>query len=120
MKKIFLLISVAFISTIVFSQSIFKNNDKVCFMGNSITHGGRYHSYIYLYYVTRFPEIRLSFINCGISGDVATGMYGRLEKDIYANSATVATLSVGMNDVNRGLYSIKKPVPNADSLKRCN
>ena len=87
-------------------------------MGNSITHSGRYHSYIYLYYATRFPEIKLSFLNCGISGDVASGMYSRLEKDIYANNATVATLSAGMNDVNRSLYSSKKPVANTDSLKK--
>ena len=108
----------SFICAFSFGQSLFKNNDKVCLMGNSITHGGRYHSYIYLYYVTRYPEIKLSFINCGISGDVASGMYGRLEKDIYENNATVATLSAGMNDVNRGLYSTKKPVANADSLRK--
>lgn len=118
MKRIIFLISVALICTSIFAQPLFKNNDVVCFMGNSITHGGRYHSYIYLYYATRFPEMNLKFINCGISGDVASGMYGRLQKDIYENNATVATLSAGMNDVNRNLYSIKKPVANADSLKK--
>ncbi|MEI6753446.1 MAG: SGNH/GDSL hydrolase family protein [Paludibacter sp.] len=116
--KFYFTLTIAFICTSIFAKPLFKNNDKVCFMGNSITHGGRYHSYIYLYYATRFPEIKLSFINCGISGDVASSMYDRLEKDIYANNATVATLSVGMNDVNRGLYSSKKPVANADSLKK--
>jgi lysophospholipase L1-like esterase len=118
MKKLIFLISVVFICSSIFAQPLFKNNDVVCFMGNSITHGGRYHSYIYLYYATRFPEMNLKFINCGISGDVASGMYGRLQKDIYDNNATVATLSAGMNDVNRNLYSSKKPVANADSLKR--
>ena len=118
MKRIFFLITVAFICAGIFAQPLFKNNDVVCFMGNSITHGGRYHSYIYLYYATRFPEMNLKFINCGISGDVASGMYSRLQKDIYDNNATVATLSAGMNDVNRGLYSSKKPVENAEPKKR--
>ena len=26
------------------------------FVGNSITHGGHYHSFIWLYYMTRFPD----------------------------------------------------------------
>lgn len=26
------------------------------FLGNSITDGGHYHSYIWLYYMTRFPK----------------------------------------------------------------
>lgn len=118
MKKFLLLISIGLFSSFIFAQLPFKNNDKVCFMGNSITHGGRYHAYIYLYYATRFPEMNLKFINCGISGDVASGMYGRLQKDIYDNNATVATLSAGMNDVNRGLYSTKKLVDNAEQKKR--
>ncbi|MEI8087300.1 MAG: SGNH/GDSL hydrolase family protein [Paludibacter sp.] len=117
MRKLAILVLLCY-QAVTFAQPLFKNNDVVCFMGNSITHGGRYHSYIYLYYATRFPEMNLKFINCGISGDVASGMYGRLQKDIYDNNATVATLSAGMNDVNRGLYSTKKTVANADSLKK--
>ena len=33
----------------------FKKGDRVCFVGNRITHGGRFHHNIYLYQVTRFP-----------------------------------------------------------------
>jgi lysophospholipase L1-like esterase len=116
-KSILLFFLVVNLST-SYSQSLFKNNDRICFMGNSITHGGRYHSYIYLYYVTRFPQLHLSYVNCGISGDVASGMFGRLQKDIYDNNPTVVTLSAGMNDVNRGLYSTKKLVENAEVKKQ--
>ena len=84
---------------------IFRDQDKVCWVGDSITASGLYHSYIYLYYSTRFPSLHLSFANCGISGDNASGMMGRLDKDVYANHPTVVTLSAGMNDVNRNLYS---------------
>jgi lysophospholipase L1-like esterase len=87
------------------SQGVFRNNDTVCLIGDSITHSGIYHSYLQLFYVTRFPQMRLKFINCGISGDSASGMLSRLKKDVFSNNATVATLSAGMNDVNRGLYS---------------
>jgi lysophospholipase L1-like esterase len=98
--------------------AIFKNNDTICLIGDSITHSGPYHSYVFLYYATRFPQMRLKFINCGISGDSASGMMGRLKRDVFSNNATVATLSAGMNDVNRGLYSQTKVPADAENSKR--
>ena len=99
-------------------EPVFRNNDTICFIGDSITHSGPYHSYVFLYYATRFPEMRLKFINCGISGDSSSGMMGRLNKDVFSNNATVATLSAGMNDVNRGLYSQIKVPEDAENSKR--
>ncbi len=100
------------------SESVFRNNDTICLIGDSITHSGPYHSYVFLYYATRFPQMRLKFINCGISGDSASGMMGRLQRDVFSNNATVATLSAGMNDVNRGLYSQTKVPEDAENSKR--
>ena len=97
---------------------IFRDQDKVCWVGDSITASGLYHSYIYLYYSTRFPSLHLSFVNCGISGDNASGMMGRLDKDVYANHPTVVTLSAGMNDVNRNLYSQTNAPTNAPVLQK--
>ena len=97
---------------------IFRDQDKVCWVGDSITASGLYHSYIYLYYSTRFPSLHLSFVNCGISGDNASGMMGRLDKDVYANHPTIVTLSAGMNDVNRGLYSQTNAPTNAPVLQK--
>ena len=97
---------------------IFRDQDRVCWVGDSITASGLYHSYIYLYYSTRFPSLHLSFMNCGISGDTASGMMGRLDKDVYANHPTVVTLSAGMNDVNRNLYSQTNAPTNAPALQR--
>jgi len=100
------------------SGSIFRDQDMVCWVGDSITASGLYHSYIYLYYSTRFPSLHLSFVNCGISGDNASGMMGRLEKDVYVNYPTIVTLSAGMNDVNRGLYSQTNAPTNAPVLQK--
>jgi len=97
---------------------IFRDQDKVCWVGDSITASGLYHSYIYLYYSTRFPSLHLSFVNCGISGDNASGMLGRLDKDVYANHPTTVTLSAGMNDVNRNLYSQTNAPTNAPVLQK--
>ena len=99
-------------------EPVFRNNDTICLIGDSITHSGPYHSYVFLYYATRFPQMRLKFINCGIAGDSASGMMGRLQKDVFSNKATVATLSAGMNDVNRGLYSQTKVPEDAENSKR--
>lgn len=49
----------------------FRSGDRVAFVGNSITDGGHYHSYIWLYYMTRFPEMRMQMFNCGVGGDTA-------------------------------------------------
>jgi lysophospholipase L1-like esterase len=87
----------------------FKDGDRVCFIGDSITHGGNYHSYIVLFYTTRFPERHIATFNCGISGDSAGGAVRRFDWDIAAHEPTVSTIMLGMNDVNRGLYGKDKP-----------
>jgi hypothetical protein len=47
---------------VIHKNEPFTDGDKVCFIGNSITHGGKYHSLIYLYYLTRFPEKEIKFL----------------------------------------------------------
>lgn len=84
---------------------LFKDGDRVCFIGNSITMNGRYHNYIELFYATRFPERKIEFVNCGISGDVAGGMLARMNSDILRHKPNRAVLMVGMNDIGRSQYS---------------
>ena len=76
----------------------FQHGDRVAFIGDSITHGGRYHSDIYLYHATRFPNQPFVAHNCGISGDTAPGTNIRFESDIAVHRPTVATIMLGMND----------------------
>lgn len=94
----------------------FEEGDRVCFVGDSITHGGLYHSYIQLFYTTRFPERNIQFFNCGISGDSAGGAVRRFAWDIGVHRPTVATIMLGMNDVSRGLYG--KENPSGTNLKQ--
>lgn len=100
MKKTLFFITYLFFATgIVYAQSIapFVKGDRVAFLGNSITCGGHYHSYIWLYYMTRFPDQRIDIFNEGIGGDVAKQMYERMDK-VFEHNPTVVTLSFGMND----------------------
>jgi lysophospholipase L1-like esterase len=76
----------------------FRNGDRVVFVGNSITDGGHYHSYIWLYYMTRFPERQLRMFNAGIGGDVSGQIDERLQGDVFSRNPTVMTLTFGMND----------------------
>lgn len=83
----------------------FQEGDRWVAIGDSITHGRRYHSFIHLFHATRFPERPFRTFNCGISGDSASGAVQRFDWDIGTHQPTVATLMLGMNDVSRGLYA---------------
>ena len=69
MKKIILL---ALLSVLIMrtaqAQELkpFKDGDRVAFLGNSITEAGFYESYIWLYYMTRFPDMKIRIMNGGI------------------------------------------------------
>ncbi len=76
----------------------FKKGDRVVFVGNSITDGGHYHSYIWLYYMTRFPNQRIDVFNAGIGGDVAGQILSRFDGDVLTKKPTAIALTFGMND----------------------
>jgi len=111
MKKLFMLLLLLFCFQLKqnaqTSDPYFNSNDRICFIGNSITHAGYYHYFLNLYYATRYPEIHYESYNCGISGDVAGGVLTRMQKDILVHRPTVASMMIGMNDVNRELYKVK-------------
>ena len=76
----------------------FEEGERVVFVGNSITHGGHYHSFIWLYYMTRFPNMPIRIFNGGIGGDTAYDMNKRLDGDIFSKNPTVLMVTFGMND----------------------
>ena len=83
---------------------LFKDGDTVCFLGDSITNGGRYQGMIYDYYLTRFPGWTLHFVHAGRSGDSAGGSLSRLKEDVIDKRPTAVAIMFGMNDVGRGNY----------------
>ncbi|TWR24618.1 SGNH/GDSL hydrolase family protein [Mucilaginibacter achroorhodeus] len=103
-------------STIAQQIKPFKAGDRVVFTGNSITDGGHFHSYIWLYYMTRMPNMRIDCFNAGIGGDVARQIDERLDDDVFAHHPTVMTLSFGMNDTGYQWYKGAK----ADSNYKAN
>ena len=109
----------AYVSIGVYCQNgmtFFQKDDRVCFVGNSITNQGEFHHNILLYHITRFPNTPLLFFNCGISGNRTENVLSRMEDDILSNKPNKAVIMIGMNDVSRSLYSAK-PTINADTLR---
>jgi lysophospholipase L1-like esterase len=80
-----------------------KDGDGVVFYGDSITDQRLYTAFIETYVMTRFPEMKVTFINSGVSGDRVTGGEGgsiheRLQRDVFAYKPTAMTIMLGMND----------------------
>jgi lysophospholipase L1-like esterase len=103
------------------SAQPFRDGDIVTFVGDSITHGGTYHSVVALFYATRFPDRGIRFYNCGIGGDRASMIMGdaryRLNVDILGYKPTAATVMLGMNDIGHTDYR-GKPGPNTEASRR--
>jgi lysophospholipase L1-like esterase len=118
MRRLSLILLLVFsaASTSVGQQTIppFSAGERVALVGDSITHGGHYHSYIWLYYMTRFPSMPVTLINCGVGGDEARSILDRWDWDIARRNPTYITLTFGMNDTGYfGIYG--KDVPESRS-----
>ncbi len=86
------------------ADEFFADGAVVACIGDSITHGGRWHRYVAEYCATRFPDRSIRFLNGGISGDSAGGVLTRLDQDILSQRPNAAVVMLGMNDVQGWLY----------------
>lgn len=92
-------------------EFFFKPNDRVLFLGDSITAQYQYSTYIELYLTTRMPKGNFTFLNAGIGGDTANGGANRFQNHVLAEKPTAITINFGMNDGGYGKF-------NADANKR--
>jgi lysophospholipase L1-like esterase len=83
----------------------FKPNDRIVFLGDSITEQYQYSTYIELYLTTRMPKGNFTFLNAGISGDTANGGAGRFQNHVLAEKPTAVTINFGMNDGGYGAFN---------------
>ena len=93
------------LTSAVFAQSDFylKDGDRVVFYGDSITDQRLYTTFTESYVLTRFPQMKVSFIHSGWGGDRVSGGAGgpidvRLQRDLITFKPTVLTIMLGMND----------------------
>lgn len=104
----FFLLTICLYSFAQKSPEPFESGDRVVFAGNSITEHGFYETYIWLYYITHFPEKKILVMNGGIGGDVARQVYVRLDSDLLAKKPNVLTIDFGMNDSRYFEYPMHK------------
>jgi lysophospholipase L1-like esterase len=86
-----------------------KNGDKVLFYGDSITEQQLYTTYAETLIRTRYPQLRVEFLNRGVGGDTAEGGWlgnagDRVMLDIKPNKPDRITVMLGMNDGQYKLY----------------
>lgn len=81
---------------------LFKNGDRIVFIGDSITHGDAgvhdFHTFIYLFYATRFPDRKILIYDSGIGGDRAPNAVSRFSWDVADYRPTVCPIMLGAND----------------------
>lgn len=97
---------------------IFKENEKIVLVGDSITQDGRFDDpegigkgYVRLvhdYIRDHSAELNLEIINKGISADRVTDLADRWQEDVIAEQPDWVSVSIGINDVWRQLDSPEK------------
>lgn len=102
----------------VFDLKPFRDGDSVVNAGDSITHGGRFTSFLLTFYTLRYPDRTVKFYNAGIGGGTAASVAKRIDWDIAVYKPTVVTVMVGMNDSGRNLYLEDKKGPEIERTRK--
>ncbi len=89
----------------MYSFDIFPKNARVCFIGDSITHGHTFVAHIAAYYNEHLPDRNINFYNTGISGASVRTALDVFDIDITPTAPTHAVIMLGVNDSGRDLLS---------------
>ena len=103
MKKTFLTFILFIISLLTFAQ---KNNQKIIFIGNSITEMWTKKSF--------FFKSNTNFINKGISGQTTSEILNRFQNDVINKKPNTVIILAGINDIaeNNGPIKIENIAKN--------
>jgi len=79
------------------------DGDTVVFYGDSITAQRLYSRFVEDFVLTRYPALRIRFVNAGVPGDTVSGGYAgtmaeRVQRDVAPFRPSVITVMLGMND----------------------
>jgi lysophospholipase L1-like esterase len=92
-----------------------KKDDKIVFLGDSITAGGvRPKGYVTLIkeaLAEKHKDLGIEVIGAGISGNKVPDLQKRLDKDVLAKKPTIVVIYIGINDVWHGLNDPSKGTP---------
>lgn len=112
MKFLAILSAVMIFSLTAAAEIVFKNGDKVAFLGDSITYLGAAYPSGYCRLVDsalKWKGINCEMIYAGISGHKSNQMLERLDRDVLAHKPQWMLLSCGVNDVWHGENGVPLP-----------
>ena len=83
-----------------------KANDRIVFLGDSITQGGAgpngYVTMIRQALDKKHADLKIEVIGAGISGNKVPDLQRRVDKDVIAKKPTIVVIYIGINDVWHG------------------
>lgn len=93
-------------------STLIKDGQLVLFQGDSVTDGGQdredpfslgqlYPMMVDAWFQARYPEKRVRFANCGISGDRVRNLKARWDRDCIAIKPDWVSILIGINDTWR-------------------
>lgn len=95
-----------------FAKPFIRPNDRVVFLGDSITAQKLYTQYVQNFYGAYHPDWKVGFVNAGVGGDTSSGAVNRVQKDVINQNPTVVTICFGMND------AAYRPTVDPEGLKK--
>ena len=105
----------AFSTPSLFAQPtpvVLKKDDRIVFLGDSITQGGNggkgYIQVIRNEFAEKKKDLAIECIGAGISGNKVPNLQARVDKDVIAKKPTIVFIYIGINDVWHGESDPKK------------
>jgi lysophospholipase L1-like esterase len=93
-------------------QNVLAGKRKIVIVGDSITEGGKYPGgYVWLlerYLSALYPDRKIKIVNAGISGNKASDMQARFQKDAIDQKPDLVMINVGVNDVWHAFFNFPK------------
>lgn len=97
-------------------MSGFPSGARVVFLGDSIVARNRTMAAVAYYYHEKYPERRVQFFNCGVSGGSADTVQLYLDTDTLPLRPTHAVLATAINDSRRNLLAQPQSAARYDAL----
>jgi len=92
-------------------QNVLAGKRKIVTVGDSITEAGKYPGgYVWLlqrYLNALYPDRKIEIVNAGISGNKATDMQARFQKDAIDKKPDLVTINAGVNDVWHAFFDFQ-------------
>lgn len=98
----------------------FAPGERVAFVGDSITHAGKYIAFLQMRLIEKFPDNPPKLFNCGVNGDTAASVLEtrRLEWDVRSLRPDRIFVMLGMNDIRRSLWRTAEPDSDENAQSR--